>query len=210
MIGFRGELGANDIKRINKALKEFEPGLLKEIRAEIKSIAKPINDQIKRNIPSQPPMSGMAAVVKYKDGSYAVNEGRLRWDGKGNLAAKSATPQSTTVSSAIKASGRSLSTSLVKITLRSAPVSMVDMAGRVNKGRAISREYTYRKRNGELAKRRHRVTTQGNQFLANLQRKGGKASRFGWAALEGKIDAVAREIETRVLDKYYRKLNRRF
>ena len=81
---------------------------------------------------------------------------------------------------------------------------MSDMAGRVNQTRPISREYTVRLRNGDIVKRRHRVTTQGQQMIRNL---GSKASRYGWPALEGKIDAVAREID-KVIEKYYRIANR--
>jgi len=73
----------------------------------------------------------------------------------------------------------------------------------------MSREYEYRQRDGSIVRRRHRVTTQGQKMISNLQGLG-KASRFGWAALEGKIDSVAREIETKVLEPYYRKLNRRY
>lgn len=205
---FSGEVSAQDIKRINAALKLVEPELLKEIRTEIKSIAKPIESQIKKNIPNIPPMSGMGSVVRdKKTGAYYINEGRLRWHGAGLRASKNVKPDATSINSAIKASGRSLNTSLAKIVLRSPAVSMADMAGRTNSSRPMSREYTIRLRNGELVKRRHRVTTQGKQFIQNLA---GAASRYGWPALEGKIDEVAREIETNVLEKYYRRLNRRF
>lgn len=204
---FSGEVSAQDIKRINAALKLVEPELLKEIRGEIKAIAKPIENQIKVNIPNRPPMSGMGGVVRdKKTGNYYINEGRLRWDGAGLRASKAVKPDATSVTAG-KATGRSLTTSLARITLRSPAVSMADMAGRVNQSRPISREYTIRLRNGDIVKRRHRVTTQGKKFIENLA---GAASRYGWPALEGKIDEVAREIETKVLDKYYRKLNRRF
>lgn len=204
---FSGEVSAQDIKRINAALKLVEPELLKEIRGEIKSIAKPIENQIKVNIPNRPPMSGMGGVVRdKKTGNYYINEGRLRWDGAGLRASRSVKPDATSVTAA-RATGRSLTTSLARITLRSPAVSMADMAGRVKQSRPISREYTYRLRNGDIVKRRHRVTTQGRKFIENLA---GAASRYGWPALEGKIDEVAREIEIKVLDKYYRRLNRRF
>ena len=204
---FSGEVSAQDIKRINAALKLVEPELLKEIRGEIKAIAKPIENQIKVNIPNRPPMSGMGGVVRdKKTGNYYINEGRLRWDGAGLRASKAVKPDATSVTAG-KATGRSLTTSLARITLRSPSVSMADMAGRVNQSRPLSREYTIRLRNGDIVKRRHRVTTQGKKFIENLA---GAASRYGWPALEGKIDEVAREIETKVLDKYYRKLNRRF
>lgn len=202
-------LTAQDVKAMQRRLKAVEPGLLKEMRAEIKGIAKPIQDQIKRNIPSVAPMSGMNGVVKYKNGRYAVNEGRLRWDGQGTNPSvgkmrKKYAADSTSISQAIRPSGRSLTTPLVKIIMRSAAASMVDMAGRANKGRAISREYTIRLRNGEIQKRRHKVTSQGRQFVSNLQ---GRASRYGWAALENKMVAVEREID-RVIQKYYKIANR--
>lgn len=203
-----GEVSAQDIKRINAALKLVEPELLKSIRAEIRTIAKPIDDQIKRNIPAKPPMSGMGAVVfNKKTGNYAINEGRLRWDGAGLRASKAVKPNATSINTSMKATGRSLTTSLAKIVVRSPAVSMADMAGRANQSRPISREYTMRLRDGSIVKRRHRVTTQGKTFISNLQ---SRASRYAWPALESKIDEVARELETRVLDKFYRKLNRRF
>jgi hypothetical protein len=171
---------------MNRALRQIEPGLVKEMRREIRAIAKPIDTQIKQNIPAQAPMRGMAR-----------GNGRLRWFGDKK-------PTSTSILNRIRASGRSLTTALVAIQLNSPAVSMADMAGRANKSRARSREYTYRKRNGELVKRSHNVTTQGRQMISNLN---GRASRYGWAALEGKIGEVAREID-KVIEKYYRIANR--
>jgi hypothetical protein len=81
---------------------------------------------------------------------------------------------------------------------------MADMAGRVNRSRPISREYNYRLRDGSIIKRRHRVTTQGQQMIRNL---GARASRFAWPALENRLDEVTREID-KVLEKYYRIANR--
>jgi hypothetical protein len=202
-------LTMSDIKQLQRDLKAIEPDLLRDMRREIKAIAKPIEQRMKSNIPNRPPMSGMGGVVKYRNGSYAINEGRLRWDGQGlNPSAGKLTkkfqPNATKVSQAGRSSGRSLTTALVKVIMQSAPVSMVDMAGRVGKGRPQSREYVIRLRNGELQKRRHKVTTQGQQFLSNLS---GNASRFGWPALENSLGFVEREIE-QVIQKYYRRANR--
>ena len=177
---------SDDVRALNRALREIEPGLVREMRKEIKSIAKPIEQQIKQNIPAQPPLSGMG-----------IGNGRLRWLGD-------VKPQKTSVSNALKASGRSLTAPLVRIILMSPAVSMADMAGRVNKSRPISREYQYRQRDGSIVRRRHRVTTQGKHMIRNLP---GKASRYGWSALENKIDAVEKEID-KVLTKYYRIANR--
>lgn len=179
-------LDSKDLREMNRTLRNMEGNLLKEMRKEIRAIAKPINDQIKTNIPAQAPMRGMAN-----------NTGRLSWLGEKK-------PKSTSILNRLKASGRSLTTTLVAIQLNSPAVSMSDMAGRVNQTRPISREYTVRLRNGDIVKRRHRVTTQGQQMIRNL---GSKASRYGWPALEGKIDAVAREID-KVIEKYYRIANR--
>ena len=97
-----------------------------------------------------------------------------------------------------------MTTTLVAIQMNSPAVSMADMAGRVNKTRPVTREYTIRLRNGDIVKRRHRVTTQGKQMIANL---GGRASRYGWPAVESQLDAVTREID-KVIEKYYRIANR--
>lgn len=179
-------LDSKDIRDMNRALRQIEPGLLKEMRKEIRAIAKPIDTQIKQNIPAEAPMRGMR-----------ISKGRLSWLG-------SKKPKSTSILNRVRASGRSLTTALVAVQLNSPAVSMSDMAGRVNKSRPVSREYTIRLRNGDIVKRRHKVTTQGQQMIRKL---GSAASRYGWPALENKIDAVAREID-KVIEKYYRIANR--
>ena len=64
------ELSSKDVRDMNRQLRAIEPGLLREMRKEIRAIAKPIDQQIKQNIPAQAPMSGMAK-----------GNGRLRWFG---------------------------------------------------------------------------------------------------------------------------------
>ena len=177
---------SDDVRALNRALREIEPGLLREMRKEIKAIAKPVEAQMKVNIPAQAPMRGMA-----------IGNGRLRWFGD-------VKPNKTSISNSLKAGGRSLTAPLVRIIMLSPAASMADMAGRVNKSRTISREYNYRLRDGSIVKRRHRVTTQGQQMIRNL---GAKASRFGWPALENRMKEVEREID-KVLEKYYRIANR--
>lgn len=198
MFNMKTELSSDDIRAMNKRLREIEPGLLKEMRKEIRQIAKPINDDIKRNIPSVAPMGGMASpAINRRLGYVSENNGRLSWS-----AGKK--PNSTSILNRIKASGKSLTTALLSIRMNSAAASMSDMAGRVNKSRAISREYNYRQRDGSIVRRRHRVTTQGDQMIQNL---GKKASRYGWPALENRLDKVVSEID-KVLQKYYKIANR--
>lgn len=208
------EFNAKDIRELKRALKEIEPGLVQEMAGEIRKIARPIERQIKSNIPKAPPTSGMGGVVKIRNKQngnvyYAINEGRLRWDGQGTnppvgKIKKRYRADDTSISQSIKSSGRSLTTPLAKVILQSAAASVADMAGRVGRGASISREYTVRLRNGDIVKRRHKVTSQGNHFVSLLA---GRASRYGWPALESKIDEVEREIE-KVIENYYRKANR--
>ena len=207
------ELSASDMKALFAKLKETEPGLVRDFRKEVKAIAKPVDDEIKRLIPQQPPLSGMGFVIRRESRvtgniSYSTNEGRLNWLGTGayndgTSKSKAQGPRSTTIRTGIRPSGRSLTTALAKIILDSPAVSMADMAGRGGNGRngVRSREYTYRKRNGEIVKRRHMVNGQGVAMIRELSAKYQKASRFGWRALEGKIDTVANEID-KVIQKY--------
>jgi hypothetical protein len=209
------ELNSADVKAMLRKLKDIEPNGVKEFRQEINRIAKPVADQIKLNIPNQPPLSGMGFVISRTSKltrvqSYVINEGRLNWQGTGkqglSLKGKGTGPKSLTISSAIKASGRSLTTPIAKVIINSPAVSMADMAGRKSNGNmgTRSREYVYRKRNGEIVKRRHRVNGQGRAMIQELTSRYGKASRFGWPALEKQIDDVAREID-KVLQKYFNK-----
>jgi hypothetical protein len=196
------KMDANDIRNLQRDLRETEPSLLREFRRELKAIAKPVNQQIKANIPSVEPLSGMSAIN---------NQGRLRWASPGSRGAtggrvKSAGVNSTTVSSSLKSGARSLTASLLSIRINNPSVAMADMAGRNGGGgkRGMSREYTYRKRNGDIVKRKHRVTTQGQIMIQKL---GGRASRYGWSALEARFDDVQREVN-KVIEKYYKITNR--
>ena len=209
------ELNSKDVKEMLKKLKKIQPDAVKEYRKEINRIAKPVADEIRKRIPQQPPLSGMGFTVRRVSPitgnvTYYQNEGRLNWLGNGKFddssRGKPKGPKSLTVSSAIKPSGRSLTTPIAKVILNSPAVSMADMAGRKSSGRngARSREYTYRKRNGEIVRRRHAVNGQGTKMIQELTSKYGRASRFGWPALEKQVDRVALEID-KVLQKYFDK-----
>jgi len=205
------KMDANDIRNLQSDLREIEPKLLNQFRRELKAIAKPVNQQIKANIPSVEPLSGMGAIIQSKTGRISLNQGRLRWASPGSRGAtggrvKSAGVNSTSVSSSLKSGARSLTASLLSIRINNPAVAMADMAGRNGGGgrRGMSREYTYRKRNGDIVKRKHRVTTQGQIMIQKL---GSRASRYGWSALEARFDDVQREVN-KVIEKYYNIANR--
>jgi len=208
------ELNSNDVRLMVRKLKDIEGDLSKLFRKEIRAIAKPVNEEIKKLIPNEPPLSGMGQVVKWTNkrtgtSGYSINEGRLNWKGTGQFAladrkGKALSPKSTTISQAMKRGKNTLTTSLVKIIVNSPAVSMADMAGKASRGNfsGVSRMYSYRKRNGEIVRRRHRLAGQGAKMIQELQARYGSPSRFAWKALEGKLDAVEREID-KVITKYY-------
>jgi len=207
------KMDANDIRNLQRELKDTEPNLLNEFRRELKKIAKPVNQQIKANINSQEEIRGMQKIVlSKKNVTVSNNEGRLRWGRQGTRglitakAGKSSQADGTSISSSLKSGSRSLTATLLSIRINNPGVAMADMAGRNGPGgrRGMSREYTYRKRNGDIVKRRHKVTTQGAELIAKL---GGKPSRYGWSALEARFDDVQREVN-KVIETYYKKTNR--
>ena len=208
-------LNSGDVKLMLKKLKQVEPDLVKEYKKELRTIAKPVADDIQRRIPSNPPLSGMGYTVRRTNPvtgniSYYTNEGRLNWQGTGNhgqsLKGKAKGPKSVSISSAIRPSGRSLTTPIAKIILQSPAVSMADMAGRKGNGRSagLSRNYTYRLKDGSVITRRHRLAGQGQKMIEELRSQYGRASRFGWPALEKQVDNVSRQID-KVLQKYFDK-----
>lgn len=208
------ELNSSDVRAMLKRLKDIEPDAVKRYRQEVKRIAKPVADQIEQQIPNRPPLSGMGFVIsrtskRTGQQSYVINNGRLNWQGTGNYDKPiklTRGPKTLQISSAIKPSGRSATTPIAKVIIMSPAVAMADMAGAASKGRSgvRSREYTYRKRNGEIVRRRHTVNGQGANMIEVLQQRFGTASRFGWSGLERRIDDAAKEID-KILQKYFDK-----
>lgn len=200
------ELNSSDVKTMLKKLNEIEPKGAAKFRQALRKIADPIVKQIKANIPETPPLSGMGHVIvrtskKTNATTTVINRGRLNWDGANTHepAGKGMKygSKSVSFSSGIKPTGNSLTTAIAKVIISSPAIAMTDMAGRASKGAAggKSRSYTYRKRNGEIVRRRHRLNGQGQNMIEVLQARLGRASRFGWRGLESQIDDVSKEID---------------
>ena len=200
------ELNSSDVKAMLKRLDQIEAKGASRFRKKLKNIADPIVKTIKLRIPEQPPLSGMGYLItrqskRTQQITTVINRGRLNWltqdtyDPPGKGMRKG--PGAVGFSSAIKPSGRSLTTPIAKIILNSPALAMTDMAGRASSGKSgtRSREYTYRKRNGEIVRRRHTVNGQGRNMIEVLNSRLGRASRFGWAGLEKEIDTAAKEID---------------
>jgi hypothetical protein len=159
-----------------------------ELVRDVKRIARPMESDIKSNIPSIAPLSGMG-----KD------RGRVGW-GVGVPANK------TLIQFRTSAGGKSLTTSLVRIKVSSPATVLADMAGR--SGRFIGEG----RRNDNASageKRRNSSPAKGRKFIESLNRAlGSGASRMAWPAAEKSRDAVRVAIE-QVLRQAYNRINQK-
>jgi hypothetical protein len=183
-----GDFSVQDIRELQKRLKAIEPRLRTELVRDVKRIAKPLESDIKANIPNIAPLSGMA-----KD------RGRLGW-GVGVPANK------TLIQFRTSAGGKSLTTSLVRVKVSSPATVLADMAGR--SGRYVGQG----RRNDNASpseKRRNASPAKGAKFIESLNRAlGSGASRMAWPAAEKSRDAVRIAIE-QVLRQAYNRINQK-
>lgn len=208
-----GLVGANDysvteIRELQRRLKSINPELRRQLVRDAKKAGEPAQSAIKSAIAQVTPLSGMT-------------RGRLNWNSSVDAKGKAHKPTDVKLEFRTRSSGRSDTTSLVRIKVASPAVVMADMAGRSGnfmgkgyRGTGLTREYAYKG-----GTRRHRVDgngiknpnrpykyqRQGDSLLANL---GGRASRYVWPAAESKIPAIKAEIET-ILKKAYSDINRK-
>jgi hypothetical protein len=193
---------AKELNQTLRRVKETEPDLRKFFVKDIKGIAKEAETPIKQAIRRVTPLSGMR-----------FNYGATGWGRK--YAA-----DATQIRSRAKPGGRSLTTALVSIRLRSAAVSIMDMAGRsmksVGQGKRSS-GYTpvvRRTRSGDLVAYARRAPVEaGMKFIANLNAAAGivknRASRIAWPAVEQDLPQFEKRID-KVIDEFYRDANRKF
>lgn len=183
-----GDFSVLEVREIQKRLKAIEPRLRTELVREVKSIAKPLESDIKAAIPSVAPLSGMA-----KD------RGRLGW-GVG------VAPNKTQIQFRTSAGGKSLTTSLVRVKVSSPATVLADMAGR--SGRFVGQG----RRNDNASaseKRRNASPAKGAKFIESLNAAlGHGASRMAWPAAEKSRDAVRVAIEA-ALRKAYDRINQK-
>ncbi len=201
--GIKPSYSVQDIRALQKNLKDIEPGLKRQFVRDIKKIGKEAQKPIVSAIRQVTPLSGMR-----------FNYGRTGW-GKGVAADK------TKVQFRTQAGGKSLTTSLVRVRLDSASASMADMAGR--SGRSIGRGYqgtgqtrpfNKRMRNGEVQEIIRRTPPlAGRKFVENLNSMSGttqnSASRMAWPSVEKNLPNIEKRIDDIVRD-YYKIANRKF
>lgn len=193
--GFNKPYSVRDIRELQKKLKAIEPGLRTEFMREVKAIGKEPQRAIQNAIPSNPPISGLA-------------KGRLKWGEvkKGRQGAKSTTIQFRT-----SMSGKSLTTSLLRIRVNSGATSVADMAGRsgryvgagyqgTGRSRPIRRRYADGGESVEFTRRATKAN--GRQFIENLNKGlSNRPSRMAWKAVEKALPAISKDVQY-VVDKW--------
>jgi hypothetical protein len=197
----RGGLIVTDYRDIIKELRKIETGLPKALRAEIKSIAKPVQNAVSSSIPASPPTSG----VHKRGGGVSgfaprVIPGRLTWGANaqnGNIRPK-------TVKFSYRPSRRMTGNrkgymSLASLEVPNAAVVMADMAGKSNKytnRRPMTREYAYS--GTPSGKRKHKINGQGIAMIRALKRR---PSRFVYPAAERAMPLAVNEA-SKVVRRY--------
>ena len=188
-----------DIRALQRKLKEIEPKLRTEFVREIKSIGREPNKAIKESIDTVAPLSGLA-----RPGA------RLQW-GQVSKGPKAGGSKSTTVRFRTQAGGRSLNTTLLGIRLNSPATSVADMAGR--SGRSVGKGYknsgyskpivrTYRDGSQSVQFRRRATEKAGRAFITNLNdRLGARPSRMAWKAVEKSLPKLSKDVQY-VVDKW--------
>lgn len=173
-----------DIRQLQRRLRDIEPGLRTQFMRDIKQIAVIPNQAIKNAIPSTPPLSGF------------TGESRVSW-GVGKPA------KSTTIRFRTASGGKSLNTTLLSIRVNSVATSIADMAGRSGRsvgrgyrGSGYTREFVKRRKDGSTYLVRRRTTSlAGRKFILNLNRDtGNAASRFAWKSVEKDIPQLQRRV----------------
>jgi hypothetical protein len=188
-----------DIRALQKKLKEIEPSLRTQFLREIKAIGKEPEKAVRGAIPTTSPLSGMT-----KPGAT------LQW-GKVTKGAKSGGAKATTIRFRTQSGGRSLTTTLLGIRVNSAATSVADMAGR--SGRYVGKGYkgsgyskpirrTYSDGGQSVEFRRRASSAGGEAFIRNLNNKlGNNPSRMAWKAIEKSIPQTSRAVQF-VVDKW--------
>jgi len=192
-----------DIRALQKKLKEIEPELRREFLREVKAIGKEPQKAIRDAIPTESPLSGMNPATRGRNAT-------LQW-GKVSKGAKSGGAKSTTIRFRTQAGGKSLTATLLGIRVNSAASSVADYAGR--SGRYIGKGYkasgwskpirrTYKDGSQSVEFRRQATAKGGHAFIQNLNDKlGNRPSRMAWKAVEKSLPATSKSIQF-VIDKW--------
>lgn len=196
-----------EIRALQKKLKEIQPSLRTEFMREVKKIGKEPQRAIRDAIPNEAPISGMS-----KPGA------KLQW-GKVSKGAQSGGAKSTTIRFRTQAGGKSLTATLLAIRVNSAASSVADMAGR--SGRYIGKGYrssgyskpirrTYADGSQSVEFRRQATRKGGEAFVRNLNKEiGNRPSRMAWKSVEKSLPQLSKDVQF-VVNKWAIRASRGF
>lgn len=194
-----GNYSVTQIRTLQRALKNIDPKLRRELLREAKKPAKPVQQSVIAAIGKVTPNSGL-------------QRGRLNWNGSIDAKGKSHKPTDVKINFRTQSNGRSKETTLVRVRAASPAVTFADMAGRSGKyidagykGSGRTRPYAWRSPSGVYIQRTHAVRGQIEGIFRKLGRK---ASRFIWPAAERSIPQARNEID-QVIQKYIDIVNRK-
>lgn len=203
------QFSVQDIRQLQRKLKEIEPKLRTEFMREIKTIGKTPEKAIKNSIDNAAPLSGL-------DPSGRGRNAKLQW---GKTKKGSGGAKSTTIRFRTQAGGKSLTTTLLGIRVNSAASSVADMAGRSGKyigagfkGSGMSKPMvrTYADGSQSVVFQRRATDKGGRAFVNNLNRKlNNRPSRMAWKAVEKDLPQISKSIQF-VIDKWAIKYSRGF
>lgn len=164
-----GDIIYSNVRDLMKQLDAIDPDLRKEFVKDLKRIAKPVQAEIVKAIPDRGPHRGMRG------------QGRLSWDNSINYKGKKVPAKSVSINFKSGGSRRSLTTSLIRVTVNSPIVALLDQAGKAHSKR-------------------------GQQLLRIM---GGKPSRWVWPAAERALPDAQAQAKI-VLEKAANVVSRRF
>ena len=188
-----------DYRDLIKTMREVEPALVTELKRDLRKVAKPLVDGVKKGIPKQPPTRGIHISRPQNTPSGfnpRVIPGRLTWGANSqnrNKNVRSVLAKTPRVRTKLR--NGATETSIARVQVENAAVVMADMAGRsgawVNK-RPQTREYRYsRSRSGT---RVHKVNGQGRAMINALKSargaKSSNGSRFVYPSAEDSLPMV--------------------
>lgn len=159
----------SNIRDLNRRLDLIDTGLKRELQKKAKEEAKPLQAAIVAAIPSIAPRRGMRS-----------HKGRTSWDNGVNWKGQPVPAKSVTINYKTSGSKQAAVTSLVRVTVNSPAVAIVDMAAQAHS------------RRGEI-------------FIRGL---GGRPSRYVWPAANKALPEVQAKVRM-VLDHYSNLASRR-
>lgn len=179
-----------DWRFLVRETRKIDPSLIKQFKANAKEIGRPVEDAVRKGIPSRRPMRGFEP----KD-----VPGRLTWGGRMPV-----TKTQLKIDTRIRKRGKSI----VSVWVMSPAVVLADMAKNRGRSGRKTREYPYSK--SPTGYRRHTVNGQGQAMINRLQTTSGmkakNPSRFVWPSALAALGNVNHKMY-QLIDQTSRRLN---